>query len=152
MEKDDQSPNKDLNCTCYRVRKAARALTQFYDETLAKAGLTSTQMSVLTELARSPNLSVTLLGERLGMDRTTLSRIIKPMLRAGWIEDPLGADRRARNLLLSSSGEKVLTQAMSGWSSAETAILRGLGNEKRALLYDLLAEIGELAHGEGRAA
>lgn len=147
-----QTQNDDLKCTCYRVRKAARAMTQFYDETLAQAGLTSTQMSVLVELARSPNLSVTELGMRLGMDRTTLSRIIKPMLAAGWVEGPPGDDRRARNLVITAAGQDMLTRAMSGWSHAETTILRGLGSEKRAQLYRLLEEIGELAYGEHKAA
>lgn len=152
MSEIDHSQNDDLNCTCYRVRKAARAMTQFYDDTLANAGLTSTQMSVLVELARSPNLSVTELGKHLGMDRTTLSRTIKPLLAAGWVEGPPGVDRRSRNLAISPAGEKVLTRAMSGWSHAETAILRGLGSEKRNLLYELLEEIGGLARGEDKAA
>lgn len=152
MRNDDQSQNEDLKCTCYRVRKAARAMTQFYDDTLANAGLTSTQMSVLVELARSPNLSVTALGGHLGMDRTTLSRIIKPMLMAGWVEGPPGDDRRARNLIITTVGEEMLTEAMSGWSHAESKILQGLGNKKRTQLFDLLAEIAELASSEDKAA
>ena len=142
----------DLKCTCYRVRKAARALTRLYDDTLANTGLTSTQMSVLVELSRSPNSSVTDLGTRLGMDRTTMSRIVKPMLAKGWVEGPRGQDRRARDLLITSSGEQTLSSAMSGWSHAETIMLRGLGNEKRALLFELLEEIGDLALGEDKAA
>jgi len=147
MSETETRQDGDLNCTCYRVRKAARALTLFYDERIAGTGLTSTQMSLLTELARSPGLSVTALGDRLGMDRTTTSRILKPMLEKGWIEGPKGTDKRARDLVLSKSGETMLSGAMSGWRHAETKILQRLGGEKRALLYELLEEIGGLARG-----
>ncbi len=133
---------EDLNCTCYRVRKAARVLTQFYDDALADAGATLTQMSVLTELSRSPNVSVTALGKRLGMDRTTLSRIIKPMLRNGWIESGKSDDRRARNLEITKNGIEILTRCNNGWRQAESRMLRTIGRENRSVLFDLLDQAG----------
>ncbi|MBL4758336.1 MAG: winged helix-turn-helix transcriptional regulator [Rhizobiales bacterium] len=132
----------DLNCTCYRVRKAARALTQFYDDALADAGATLTQMSVLTELSRTPNVSVTALGKRLGMDRTTLSRTIKPMLRDGWIKSGKSEDRRARNLEVTDTGIETLTHCNDGWRQAESRMLRTIGRENRTALFDLLDQVG----------
>ena len=132
----------DLNCTCYRVRKAARALTQFYDEALAEAGASLTKMSVLTELSRTPNLSVTALGDRLGMDRTTVSRTIKPMLRDGWIESIGAVDRRARNLVITEEGLETLSRCNVGWRHAESRMLRSIGLESRTTLFDLLDQVG----------
>jgi DNA-binding MarR family transcriptional regulator len=133
----------DLNCTCYRVRKAARALTQFYDEALAGAGATLTKMSVLTELSRTPNLSVTALGKRLGMDRTTVSRTIKPMLRDGWIASGEALDRRARDLVITDAGTEILTRCNAGWRHAESKMLRSIGLESRTTLFDLLDRVGD---------
>ncbi len=133
----------DLNCTCYRVRKAARALTQFYDEALAEAGATLTKMSVLTELSRTPNLSVTGLGRRLGMDRTTVSRTIKPMLRDGWIASGEALDRRARDLVITGAGVEILTRCNVGWRHAESRMLRSIGLERRTTLFDLLDKVGD---------
>lgn len=139
----------DLNCTCYRVRKAARALTQFYDEALAEAGATLTQMSVLTELARTPNVSVTALGERLGMDRTTLSRTIKPLLTDGWITGAAAKDRRARNLEITQAGFDILNRCNTGWRMAETQMLKTLGRESRDTLFGILDEIGSAVREDG---
>ncbi len=139
-----QNTAADLNCTCYRVRKAARALTQFYDEALSGAGATLTKMSVLTELSRTPNLSVTALGKRLGMDRTTVSRTIKPMLRDSWIASGEALDRRARDLVITDAGIEILTRCNAGWRHAESKMLRSIGLESRATLFDLLDQVGEV--------
>ncbi len=144
----DENAAADLNCTCYRVRKAARALTQFYDEALSEAGATLTKMSVLTELSRTPNLSVTALGKHLGMDRTTVSRTIKPMLRDGWIESCEARDRRARDLMITNEGNEILARCNAGWRHAESKMLRSIGLERRTTLFDLLDKVGDAVRDE----
>jgi hypothetical protein len=39
-------------CTCLAVRRAARRVTQFYDQFLAPMGLRTTQFSILAKLRR----------------------------------------------------------------------------------------------------
>lgn len=138
-------PSEDLRCTCYRVRKAARALTQLYDRLLEPSGLTVTQMSLLTELARFPSLSITGLGRHLGMDRTTTSRTVKPMLACGLIREIAGEDRRARNLALTDKGSAALQSAVTAWRRAETAMLQALGEGRREQLYGLLGDASQAA-------
>ena len=38
-------------CACFNFRKASRAVTQFFDETLAPSGLRSTQLVILPNVA-----------------------------------------------------------------------------------------------------
>ena len=40
-------------CACARLRKAARAVTQFYDQALKPAGVTPNQFTILATLERS---------------------------------------------------------------------------------------------------
>jgi hypothetical protein len=81
------------NCTCLGLRKAARAVTQMYDQTLKPAGLRSTQFSLLVAAERAGPRGIGELAELLVMDRTTLTRNLKPLLVRGLLERAEGADR-----------------------------------------------------------
>ncbi|MDH3474180.1 MAG: MarR family transcriptional regulator, partial [Rhodospirillales bacterium] len=65
------------------LRRTARRLTQAYDQALRPSGLRLTQFSVLANLTRSGGLSITDLAELLAMERTTLTRNLRPLERAG---------------------------------------------------------------------
>ncbi|HJX86773.1 MAG TPA: MarR family winged helix-turn-helix transcriptional regulator, partial [Gemmatimonadales bacterium] len=69
------------DCACFNVRKAARALTAFYDQVMAPTGLRATQGTLLVALARAGDIPVTRLAGILGMDRTTLTRNLEPLER-----------------------------------------------------------------------
>ena len=68
------------NCTCFNLRKAARAVTQAYDEALKLQGLRATQISILAMLSELGPVTMTNLADQLVMDRTTLTRNLKPLL------------------------------------------------------------------------
>src|SRR4051812_39261828 len=72
-------------CTCMRLRRASRRITQIYDELLAPAGLTVTQFGLLANL-RACALSIGALASRLGMDPTTLTRNLRPLQARGLAE------------------------------------------------------------------
>src|SRR6202044_4161162 len=102
----DKLPSLE-ECTCLAVRQAARHITQFYDRHLASAGLRTTQFSILARLRRHGAMTINVLAEDMVMDRTTLGRNILPLERDGLIRIvPSAADRRAKELLLTKTGEK----------------------------------------------
>jgi hypothetical protein len=53
---------RDAACTCGRLRRASRAITQLYDDAMAATGLRITQFSVLRHLVRDGPLRVSDLG------------------------------------------------------------------------------------------
>ena len=71
------------SCACLNVRKAARAITQLFDEVLQPTGLRSTQFPLLVTVALLGEAPVTQLAEELVMDRTTLARNLKPLESQG---------------------------------------------------------------------
>ena len=75
----------EMPCTCARLRRTARRLTRAYDRALRPSGLRLTQYSVLANVTRAGGLSITELAERLAMDRTTLTRNLRPLEAAGWV-------------------------------------------------------------------
>ena len=81
-------------CVCGRLRRAARALTQLYDDLMAPSGLRVTQFSLLRTLAaRGPQRMSGLAAAAL-LDRTALSRTLEPLAEAGLVRIAAGRDAR----------------------------------------------------------
>ena len=127
-------------CACTALRKASRAVTRLYDERLAKHGVTTTQFSILRNLARHGALPLSDLAALLVMERTTLYRTLTPMERAGWVGISAGQGR-TRIAKLTTKGRRVMAAAEQDWSILQRDMLGGLGAEKWQSLQSLLAEI-----------
>jgi DNA-binding MarR family transcriptional regulator len=122
----DQTPPVS-HCTCFRLRKLSRLVTQRYDRALAPLGLNLNQYSILRRASREPR-PIGDLARELGMDRTTLSRDIRPLAAAGWIELASGAvDARQRCIHVTAAGKALLEDAKPRWREAQDAIDALLG-------------------------
>jgi len=133
-------PPRRTDCTCAMLRRTARRVTQAYDSALRPAGLKLTQYSVLANVARDGGLSITELAERLASDRTTLTRNLRPMERAGWISVEAGVDRRCRAVRITKAGHRIFEQALPLWQEAERQFRRKMGRETAGDLRRLLDE------------
>jgi DNA-binding MarR family transcriptional regulator len=126
------------NCTNFNLRKAARVVTHLYDETLKPSGLRSTQYSLLTVLSLGGAETISNLAHKLVMDRTTLTRNLKPLQSQGWIKRVPGEDRRTRAWAITAQGRKVLAQALPLWQKAQKDTVSLLGKERWNGLLDHL--------------
>ena len=107
-------------CTCAKLRKLTRAMSRLYDQHMATVGLKTTQYSVLATASRDP-LPVVELADRLGMERTTLTRNLKPLTDAGWLVLLPGADSRQRIVTMTDAGHAKLQEAIPAWRAAQDA-------------------------------
>ena len=117
-----------FSCTCSRIRKAARRVTQIYDQFLEPTGLTITQFGLLAQLKRQDGITIGVLAERMIMDPTTLTRNLRPIEREGLIKqvaDP--EDRRARLLHLTPRGRAAFEKARPAWAKAQRHMETKLG-------------------------
>lgn len=133
-------PIRPDTCHCSAIRKAARHVTQFYDQHLAGAGLTVTQFAVLARLGQHGALTINDLAGRLAMDRTTLGRIVRPLERDGLVRvasDP--RDGRRRPLTLTQAGRVKLDAARPLWASAQYRFESAYGREPALSLRTALA-------------
>lgn len=117
-------------CTSFNLRKASRAVTQFYDDALRESGLKSTQFSLLAAAAVAGTTPISRLAEEMAMDRTTLTRNLKPLQTEGLLRIEAGADRRVRNVAVTPEGEVLLEKAMPLWRKAQTQMIDKLGDER----------------------
>ena len=141
-------PARKPACTCLRIRKASRRVTQIYDQQLEAYGLTITQYGLLGHLKALDGISIGALAEALVMDSTTLTRTLKPLETKGWVASNADArDARSRRLHLTATGLAAYSAAHPAWASAQQQIATAMGAKNLArltetidLLLDRLAE------------
>jgi DNA-binding MarR family transcriptional regulator len=122
---DDVSP---LPCTGARARRLTRRLTSFYEHHLRGVGITLPQYSLLMRLSDVPQ-PLTRLAQCLEMDRTTLTRNLRPLLERGWVEETAGPDARRRLLLLTRAGARFRARANARWKHAQLTLENQLGRD-----------------------
>jgi DNA-binding MarR family transcriptional regulator len=130
---------ESARCTCLRVRRAARRITQIYDHSLAASGLTVTQFSLLANASAKDGLSIGEFAERVLMDPTTLTRNLRPLEKQRLIRTGRGpADRRVRAIFLTEAGREKLREALPLWRVAQEHVEATLGPSMTAELNGLL--------------
>ncbi|MCR9178191.1 MAG: MarR family transcriptional regulator [Alphaproteobacteria bacterium] len=124
-------------CTAAALRRMARLATAVYDDALRPLGLKLTQYSLLINIRDSDAASVTELSDRMMMDRTTLTRNLAPLRKAGWVQ--VGDnDRRTRRIMLTEAGRMVLRQTVPVWRAAEKQVRDRIGTEESLELRERL--------------
>jgi DNA-binding MarR family transcriptional regulator len=126
-------------CACFNLRKAMRALSQLYDDALRPAGVRTTQFTLLNAIRVEGPVTVRRLATAVVMDRTTLSRDLRPLERQGLVTVEPGADRRERKVNLTRKGAQIITQALPLWEQAQAQVAQGLGQKRLQRLLDDLA-------------
>ena len=126
-------------CVNFNLRKAMRAVSQHYDKILAPSKLRCTQFTILTILSRMDELSITELAEHLVMDRTTLTRNLKPLEKEGYLTIMPGiTDKRSRHVVLTHSGKTAQKMAMPYWLQAQSEMVAFMGEENTNQLINHL--------------
>ena len=130
-------------CICFNLRKSARAMTQRYEEALRPTGLRATQFSLLVATKLLGVATISRLAKTLVMDRTTLTRNLKPLENQGFIRTTPGKDdRREREVILTVAGQDTLDRALPLWKSVQREVIKELGQIRVGrMLKDLLATV-----------
>ncbi|MBE9006926.1 winged helix-turn-helix transcriptional regulator [Fortiea sp. LEGE XX443] len=126
-------------CTCFNLRKASRIVTQFFDQELQPSGLLVTQFTILVAIAIVGSGTINELAQGLAMDRTTLTRNLKPLEREGFIQIEPGQDQRTRVVTLTTAGQNTLAKALPLWQQAQACIVEKLGHERWSTLLSHLS-------------
>jgi DNA-binding MarR family transcriptional regulator len=132
-------------CVCTALRRAARLVSIFYDELLASSGVTLSQYTLLAHIGRQKSLSRTELAFQMGVERTTLTRNLDPLERAGLIASAPGEDRREKLLSLTETGRNKVDATRPHWIDAQRKMVRHLGKRRWKHLHQLLELSGGIA-------
>lgn len=115
-------------CIIARARLISRVMTNIFDEELRPLGLVSAQHTLLGSIMRLGVATRAEIGRANCLDRSTLTRNLKLMSDAGWIEEV--ADKvhgRHRPIRLSKAGEDLLFSSMPAWRAGQERALKLLG-------------------------
>ena len=139
------TPRRTLDvaaCTCASLRQATRSVTQVYDATLQPTGLRATQFTLLATLDQLGEPAMTQLAAALVMDRTTLTRNLKPLIDNGLVMVAGDTDRRVRRVELTDEGRLAYDTALPLWRTAQQRLVERLGHDRwTTLLGDLGAVV-----------
>lgn len=145
MTNKDKKYKQLTECSCNMMRKSARKVTQFYENSLRDAGIKPTQFTILATLANTGPILLTQLADRLLLERTGLTRNLNILERNAWIKiQPGEEDSRQRVVSLSRKGYKQLDRAIPYWQKAQKVIAKDMGQDTIAGLRKTLDEMTEI--------
>ena len=110
-----------LDCKCAAARREAQRLTRLYDDRLRPHGLTVSQFTLLTALIVGGPATMQMLANRLGVDRTTLTRNVALGEREGLVKTAAGKDARERVVSVTTRGRRMAGAALPSWRAAQAA-------------------------------
>ena len=151
----DASAAVPHGCTNLRLRQLTRRVTQHYDAQMAAAGLKTTQYSLLSAVLSMGPARPADLAAALKMDPSTLTRNLKPLIAAGWVETSSGSDARSRAVSITDAGRAKRSEAQRHWKAAQQSLNQTLGVPRvlalHALIQDSLALLAPDETVEGDA-
>ena len=127
------------DCVCFGLRRAARVITQHYDRQLRPVGLRATQFTLLAMLVQAGPLPINRLAGLLGLERTTLTRNLRPLLAKGWLTVEDVKDRRVRTIKITAAGMAAASAALPHWRRAQSTAAAKVGDLR---LREMLARAG----------
>ncbi len=102
-------------------------------------------MSLLVVASRLPRPTIMNMAERLSMDRTTLTRNLRPLEAKGLVRIEEGEDRREKLVRLTEAGHAALNDMLKRWERVQRQVVEKLGVERVNRLLADLAEVRRIA-------
>jgi DNA-binding MarR family transcriptional regulator len=129
-------------CLCAVIRKTGRALTRQYDQYLKPSGLKVTQYSMLVNIDRNKDITVSDLAKLLLMDQTTVTRNLRVLEKSEYIQtSPDPTDNRVKRIQVTETGKAKIDEAKPFWEIAQEEMVRILGREDIEHLFDSLKKV-----------
>ena len=127
-------------CTNLKLRQLGRRVGRLYDAEVRALGLKGTQYSLLSHVVKLGPLQPGALALAMGLDPSTLTRNLQPLVAQGWVRLDPGPDARSRLVSATESGQALREQAQRAWKRSQLAVNARLGAARVAQLHALLDE------------
>lgn len=114
--------SKNIVCYCTMLRRANNIMTNYYNQSLNKHGITITQYSLLNDIYELNASNKTQLANYTGLDRTTIVRNIQLLEKKGLVKNSQSKDDHLPLVSLTTHGTYVFYNAKKDWSSLQLKI------------------------------
>jgi DNA-binding MarR family transcriptional regulator len=135
---------KPQGCTNFKLRQLMRRVAQHYDAEVGKSGLKTTQYTLLSHAIVLGPVRPVDLATAMKVDASALTRNLRPLIDAGWLELGPGPDGRSRLVSATQAGREKRQEAQRRWRVAQQAINQTLGPRRVVQLHGLIDECLEL--------
>lgn len=132
-------------CACFNLRRASRAVTRFYDEVLGPGGLRSTGFAALIAIQIDGVPTLPKLSRTLGVDRSTLTRNLQPLVRQGLVKIGTSAGSRTATARLTPKGERTLLACVPLWKDAQGRFEGKIGAKEWQDVLAALSQVNSIA-------
>jgi DNA-binding MarR family transcriptional regulator len=109
-------------CTCSALRRAGRTVTQHYEREFRGSSLRATQFTLLATLIQAGPIPLGQLADLAGLERTTLTRNLRPLEKRGLVRSHSTEDGRVRRLAITPDGERLALQHLPAWQRAQASV------------------------------
>jgi DNA-binding MarR family transcriptional regulator len=137
------------NCE-YRIGYWLRCLSNFvshaFAEKLAKQDISVPQWVVLRTLYDHDNMTLNQAAELVGVDKSTLSRMIERLVQRGQVNRAEGADRRSVELTLTPAAKRLVPQLAKLADQNDEEFFKTLSPKRR---NEFLGTIQQLLEANG---
>lgn len=127
-------------CTDTKAHQLARLVRQHYDAELSKVGLRITQYRLLMEVLAHGPVRPCDLAETMSLSPSTLTRTLRPLISAGWVDLGPGADGRTRSVCITTAGRRKCAEGLPHWNGAQARVHQLIGSQKVGALHALIGE------------
>lgn len=135
---------KPQGCTNLKLHQLGRRVARLYDADMRALGLRGTQYALLSHVVRLGPLSQAELAAAVGLQPSTLTRNLQPLLALALIEVGPGADGRSNHVQATAAGRALRDQAQKAWKRSQLALNQRLGEERVQRLHVLIDECAAL--------
>ena len=133
-------------CLNAAVRRTARAMANAYDTALSDSGLSGPQFTLLSRLTLTGPVPIKTLASTIGVDRTTLSRTLRPLIAKGLLREQAGDDRRVKRISITQRGAQALARAELDWRKVQQATVEAFGAANAEELFMRLSALERAAN------
>ena len=136
------------------IRRVQQISVSLFSARMAEAGLdlTSVQFAALATLKDHPGLDQQTLAGLIAYDRVTIGGVVDRLAQKNLVTREVSpTDRRARVLMLSADGAKVLVLARPWVERVQEDIVAFLSQEEREAFVVLLSKIAKAGNVRSRA-
>lgn len=127
-------PNNDKDlltqCALFDVHRLSRLLTGMYNSYLRDTGLTMAQFTLLRNIDVLAPAGMKQIAHAMLMDRTSVTRLIDPLIKQGFLTDSVGEDRRFRNIIVTAKGQSAIAKSEGAWTLAQQELFKCIGSEQ----------------------
>ncbi|MFA6044817.1 MAG: MarR family winged helix-turn-helix transcriptional regulator [Phycisphaerales bacterium] len=114
-------------CIAFRVRILGRAVSAIYDQTMAHAGMTISQVNIMVFVGKLGEVTPALIGEKMAMEKSTVSRNLKGLIAEGLLSAETTENERIRSVTLTPKGRRRVEAVLPDWREAQELAKQLLG-------------------------